>query len=726
MILAINELIKLNGGPIERILWVDPDNIVCYTINILDDKATPQKKSVKEIKSLISEGVYEKIEEVYSFPFSETDIKENHKLKRDSSWDIIKDLIICEPDIYIPEKRHSMVLDVCNNVKISRITVYKHLRRFWMRGKVKNALLPDYYNSGGKGKGKTGIKNGRKRKSSSVLGDGILIDDNIKRIFNMAINKFYNTADKNSLNTTYNLMLKEFFVDKVESEKSGELKLLPIDKLPTLRQFTYWYEKERNIKKEISSRKSIKKFELNHRAVLGKSDFNVIAPCSTFQIDATIGDVYLVSRYDRNKIIGRPVVYMVVDVFSRMITGMCVTLEGPSWTGAMMALANAAQDKVKFCKEYGIEIKESEWCSKYLPETLVADRGEIESKTIDTLASALHVSIKNTPPFRADWKGIVEQNFRLINVNYKSMVSGTINDDFRERGGHDYRLDAKLDIYEFTKIMIKCVLYHNNYHYLDSYERDEDMIRDNVEPIPCKLWDWGVKNRAGKIRSFPEDVVKLNLMPVDKATVTYRGIKFKGMLYSCNTAISEHWFERSKDRGSWKVDVSYDTRNMSNIYLRTENGLKYEVCNLLDHQERYKNKTLKEIEFLYSQEKTNKDSFKKEGLDAKVNLMADIEDIFNSAKKKTENYQESNISKTQKLKDIRNNRYMEKELDRKENAFVLGERINEEESRIIDFLKAQEVSKFNTEESDDEEDFIDNFDLLRKTQREGLKNGRKR
>ena len=73
-------------------------------------------------------------------------------------------------------------------------------------------------------------------------------------------------------------------------------------------------------------------------------------PGSLYQIDATKDDIYLVSRTDRNRIIGRPVVYLVQDVFSRLIAGIAVTLEGPSWLGAMLALENTASDKTPFAK----------------------------------------------------------------------------------------------------------------------------------------------------------------------------------------------------------------------------------------------------------------------------------------------------------------------------------------------------------------------------------------
>jgi len=229
-----------------------------------------------------------------------------------------------------------------------------------------------------------------------------------------------------------------------------------------------------------------------------------------------------------------------------------------------------------------VNIDEEDWPCHNLPEALLADRGEIESKYIDTFSNSLHVRIENTPPYRADWKGIVEQYFNTINKKVKPLVPGFIDVDFRERGGKDYRLDAKLDIYQFTQIIIKCILTHNNTNSMKNYKRDELMINDNVSPVPIELWNWGIVNRSGRLRTFPEEIIKLNLMPKDKATVTEKGIRYKKMFYSCDHAIQELWFEMARNKGYWKVDISYDPRNMDFIYLRSADGRGFEKCRLLD------------------------------------------------------------------------------------------------------------------------------------------------
>lgn len=71
-------------------------------------------------------------------------------------------------------------------------------------------------------------------------------------------------------------------------------------------------------------RMGAKRYDKDMRGLLGTSNAQVIGPGSRYQIDATISDVYLVSRLDPSLIIGRPVVYVVIDVFSRLITGIYI------------------------------------------------------------------------------------------------------------------------------------------------------------------------------------------------------------------------------------------------------------------------------------------------------------------------------------------------------------------------------------------------------------------
>src|SRR5205085_842433 len=103
----------------------------------------------------------------------------------------------------------------------------------------------------------------------------------------------------------------------------------------------------------------------------------VLGPGSVYEIVTIVADIYLVNALDRQRIIGRPVIYLVVDVLSNLITGMNVSLEGPNELGTMMALENMAQDKVVFCKKHGFDITEDEWPSHHLPQAIHTDQREL-------------------------------------------------------------------------------------------------------------------------------------------------------------------------------------------------------------------------------------------------------------------------------------------------------------------------------------------------------------
>lgn len=685
--IQVNKLIKWlsEDERVERILWFDREEDIVFLIDV-KEKKMPGVCRLSYIEDMIQlEKIVFELSDKYMNILKEEEIPTLYMQYRDKAWEIIKSLVEEEPYIYISQQRRGLILELSKNTKTSESTINRYLKRYWCRGKNKNALIPEFKNSGGRGKEKRaseGIKRGRPRKNSKLLGIGINVDDNIKRVFKLAVNKYYNTSSKNSLTIAYQLMIKEYFRN-IENKND----ILSNQEIPTYEQFKYWFYKNRNYKKEVVSRFGSKKYEQKHRAILGKTNNDVLGPGSLYQIDATIADVYVVSEFNRNWIIGRPVMYMVLDSFSRMIVGFYVGLEGPSFIGAAMALASVVEDKVKLCKEYDIEITQEEWPVNNLPDHIIADRGEMEGKNIESLVQALGIGIKVTPPFRADWKGCVEQNFRVLNTHTKPFLVGKVDGNFKERGDKDYRLDAKLTIKEFTKIIIKTILYHNNSHILREYDRSQFQIEDDVKAVPIELWNWGIENISGRLKSLPREIVLLNLMPTGSATVTSKGIRFNGAYYASKESLGEHWFEKARNSGSWKINISYDLRKMDYIYIKKDNGRDFEKCFLLEHQNKYKNKSFNDVQYLISREKLDVNLMKESELQAKVTLIDDIERIVDAAK---QDYQYTNESNTERLRGIDENRKIEKQINRGNEYFEIGEEV------AIDRKDNMEEQNFNS------------------------------
>src|SRR5690625_5918907 len=80
---------------------------------------------------------------------------------------------------------------------------------------TKNAMLPDYSNSGGKGKTKTLTKEkvGRPRKVNinNEYQTGINITDEVKVQIEHVINKYYRKKNNYSLKDVYHFMLLDFY-----------------------------------------------------------------------------------------------------------------------------------------------------------------------------------------------------------------------------------------------------------------------------------------------------------------------------------------------------------------------------------------------------------------------------------------------------------------------------------------------------------------------------------
>ncbi len=662
---------------LERILWVSPSSDFVFSINLDDDKAFPVVKTYVEYKAGFESGICKSVNWVNeNFPITDESIAKEHADIRDKAWEAIYPIVLEEPDCFDSRLRGVLVRTTVEKTALHKSTVYRYLRRYWQGGKMKNALLPFYNNCGNFGEDKKvgEVKRGRPRKFEDKE-IGINIDEETKRLLRSGVRLYYNDKLKSPLKRAYQQTLEKFFVVGYRQEGNAKIPILPPpDQLPTFGQYRYWFNKEMNLEETLKSRHGKKRFELTYRPVLGSSTQESFGPGSRFQIDATIADVYLVSEYRRDWIIGRPVIYVIIDVFSRYITGIYVGLEGPSWIGASMALFNMTTDKVKFCAEYGITISPDEWACHHLPQIITADRGELEGTMPNHLIDNLGVFVENTPPYRADWKGVVEQQFNLLNIRSIKFIPGAVKERIRERGERDYRLDAKLTLREFTQIMIENVLYHNNKHHMRWYQRNEFMVAEDVLPIPRDLWHWGIINRNGKLKTQREDIIKLNLMYSGQATVTAAGIQFKGMHYGCDIALKEQWFVKARAGKTWKVKISYDPRSTNEIYLWLEDGQHFETCTLLERENRYLNKRFEEVEDLLEVEKHQGRAQEVNNMLAKIELDVYTKAIVDEATQKTDRaIKNSTESNAQRIKGSRRHRSEEKQQNRTTEAFRLSD-----------------------------------------------------
>lgn len=97
--------------------------------------------------------------------------------------------------------------------------------------------------------------------------------------------------------------------------------------------------KERSICKT-----SKREYRNNERMLRADNLCNVQGPGDLFEMDEVEMDVSIVSEADQTKVIGRPIVHAMLDVYSRMIAAVSVSLENNSVLGFTNCLLNLGED----------------------------------------------------------------------------------------------------------------------------------------------------------------------------------------------------------------------------------------------------------------------------------------------------------------------------------------------------------------------------------------------
>lgn len=697
--LVVNRLLveRSDTSKMERIVWLDYKHGICFLVNV-NDPSFPYQLEIDEILHRLYSGeLHITQNDPWLNAVADEDLTEVEKKKRDFAWEVVQSIYQI-PDIFVPKKRGELVKDASKKFGVSTKKIRHILKRYWGRGMTKNSLLPDYTNCGKQQSGEKLYK--RKVGRPTVYETSIqraTVNEEWKRIFHSSLDKHYFIKTKPSLKHAYKQMLKECFTRR---DKESGLKVLDLSKpIPTYDQFYYFFRKQYKGDYAIYKREGRREYLQNHRAITGSATEDAMG-IGLYAVDGTIGDIYLTSSISKGKIIGRPIIFLLVDIFSRCIVGINVSIENMSGESLRVALSNTFENKKDWCKRtLDMEISDEDWPIHHLPHTLLADRGsELISNNLTSVVENLNIKIQNTGSYRPELKGVCENYFGIIQKHLSAFLPGNVRSDFNKRGSQDYRKSATLNITEYAQILVRCIIFYNS-RYIKNYPLTQGMIDEEVPPIPLEIYQWGLRKGTGQLKTMTLDQIRSNVYPVAQATVTAKGILLNGLCYSCATAIQERWFSTARQKGTWKIAVHYDPQSMAQIYIR-HNRNNFEICSLIDQFDMYRSARLEEVVDFKGSKRQKEADYHENELNNQIRLAQEIEEIVKIAKKKEK--AELNTGRSFKnVKDIRQNRKMEQELMRDSNY---SEQSRNKE-KIIDSSSSIQVKNLN---------------LFRQKQKEGL------
>ena len=413
MDLAVNQLFQWRDeeARIERVLWIEPAGQHLVTIDVADEKAWPSFVTRSSLERyLISGDIRLLDEDMYGCPRQpDSAFALAHLKQRDEAWEIIEDIVAPQARegrggpgdgaIFQPSVLGPIVQAAVERTGHSKRWVRACLRHYWQRGQMKNALLPqsDSYGTRGK-KRKTPNRHAPKRGRPGLaarytgVATGVNIDETIEEYFRRGTKLYYGNGEKMPMKGAFDRILTLFFHSGKELRDGRFIPLLPpAAELPTWNQYRYWYKKECDLACSAAAHEGPHAADAGEKAVHGDPRQQIAGPGRQFEVHVVIGDINLVSMLDRRRILGRPVMYIIVDVFSGLIVGLYVSLGGPNWEGVLLAIENMARDKVAYCREYGIHITEEDWPSHHLPDAITASRSELLLTSADILVNALGI-----------------------------------------------------------------------------------------------------------------------------------------------------------------------------------------------------------------------------------------------------------------------------------------------------------------------------------------------
>jgi putative transposase len=273
-------------------------------------------------------------------------------------------------------------------------------------------------------------------------------------------------------------------------------------------------------------------------------------PLQVVQIDHTKVDIMLVDDVTR-ACIGRPWLTLVLDVHTRVVLGLYLSLDAPCATSAALAVAQAVLPKTEWLADRAIELS---WAAHGLPEIIHVDNGrEFHSRAFERGCQQYGIRIEYRPPATPRFGGHIERLMGTL-MGRIHAFPGSTSSNVVARGAYDAEARAVLSFREFEHILALEVLgpYHNEIH-------------SALGRTPAAAWADSVSGM--KLRG-PADAAALlrDFLPFEERVVRRDGVRLFGIVY-LDGALAH-----LVDHGPGKLRVKYDPRDLSAVFVELPAG----------------------------------------------------------------------------------------------------------------------------------------------------------
>lgn len=273
------------------------------------------------------------------------------------------------------------------------------------------------------------------------------------------------------------------------------------------------------------------------------------------QIDHTVVDLIVVDERDRLPI-GRPYITVGIDVFSRCIVGLVLTLEAPSALSVGLCLANMVTDKRAWLERLDLQAR---WPMSGKPRLLYLDNAaEFKSEALRRGCEQHGVTLDYRPPGRPHYGGIVERVIGTL-MNSIHELPGTTFSNPGQRDGYDSDRQASLTVRELERWLVLAVTsYHGTLH-------------AGIQQPPAARWAQGVATGGAPPVVTHEAAFLVDFLPVIRRTLTRTGFVIDHVRYFSDAL--RPWISRRDQLD--RFVIRRDPRDISRVWVLEPDGNTY-------------------------------------------------------------------------------------------------------------------------------------------------------
>lgn len=485
-----------------------------------------------------------------------------------------------------------LVAQAMDAVPVSRTYVYKQWSNLCRFGFVEQSLLPCRDRSGAPGVSRpcdvneagklVRQKPGRKPLKVKIGRTyGVVVPDDQPGMSSAWVAAI-NAADrqiptpKPSWTKRYDQIMRSSFCGKAKEQDGSITYVAPeAGTYPTTAQVKRVLTTGKTQLERLLETTTKRHFNSNLRGLTARNWKGVAGPGHTWAIDSTVGDIYLRSSVNRAWIVGRPIVYVIVDVWSTAVVGFYVCLTGPSWNTAKVSLFNACAGESMVADLWGYHPMHTLNPAPSLCYQLLCDRGEYLCKAQRVTAQKLLFQSSYTPPYRGDLKGLVEVLHRIAKDAQFLHIPGAMN--YRRAELELRRVnpaDCVHTVRDYTQYLYEIFSRYN--HEADRTHRvNAHMRAAGVFPSPAGLWRWGNEMGVGFRRHIDQDDLISALLPQGTGRVTQSAVRYASCDFQSEQISALQWTAQARNLNGWDIPVHQYPGNMKSIWTpnSTNNGL---------------------------------------------------------------------------------------------------------------------------------------------------------